>query len=246
MHAHHIPVAARVPASHALTWLKQGWRLFLAHPAVWAVMGAATFLVLAIAVWLPLIGRVLAMVVLQILAGGMVAAARHSDETGALKINELWEGLRRHAANLAMIGVLQGITLTAAGFLAMLTSLLLGLLLDVTGLSHFDWITVAVSWLVDLFVSFVVVMGMLLALWFAPALVMLNRASPFDAMRLSFRAAVHNPGASALLGLILMVGIPLLITVTFGFGIVVVIPLIATTIYASWREVIGASPATVA
>ncbi|GAA5173582.1 hypothetical protein GCM10025771_01180 [Niveibacterium umoris] len=245
MHAHHIPVPASVPPSRALNWLREGWRLFMAHPASWAVMGAAAFVVIAIAVWLPFIGRVLAMVVLQILAGGMVAAARHSDETGTLKINELWDGLRRHAANLAMIGVLQGIALTATGILAMITSLLLGMILDVTGLAHFDWITFVVSWLVDLFVSFVVVMAMLLALWFAPALVMLNRASPFDAMRLSFRAAVHNPGASAVVGLCLVIGIPLVITMTFGFGIVVVIPLVATTIYASWRDVIGASPATV-
>jgi uncharacterized membrane protein len=245
MHAHHIPVSARVPAARSLIWLREGWQLFMKHPAVWAIMGVATFLLLAIAVWLPLIGRVLAMVVLQVLAGGMIAAARHADETGALGINELWEGLRKHAANLAMIGVLQGITLTAAGILAMLTSLALGLLLDITGLSHFDWITVVLSWLADLFVSFIVVMGMLLALWFAPALVMLNRASPFDAMRLSFRATIQNAGASALLGLLLILGILLILAVTFGFGIVVIIPLVATTIYASWRDVFGASPATV-
>ncbi len=243
MHAHNLPTPAQVPASSALSWLREGWRLFMAHPAVWSVMGAATFLVLAIAVWLPLIGRVLAMVVLQVLAGGMVAAAHHSRETGTLKINELWDGLRKHAANLAMIGVLQGIALTAAGILTFITSLVLALLLDITGLAGFDWITLALSWVADIFVSFVVVMGMLLALWFAPPLVMLNRASPFDAMRLSFRAALHNTGASALVGAVLVLGVPLAITASFGFGIVVVIPLVATTIYASWRDVFASTGA---
>lgn len=245
MHSHHIPVPARVPPGRALIWLREGWQLFMQHPAIWVAMGALTFVLLAIAVPLPLVGRVLAMVVLQVLAGGMIAAARHADESGTLQLNELWEGLRKHAANLAMIGVLQGIALTAAGILTMLTSLALGLLLDLTGLSHFSLITVVLSWMADLFVSFIVVVGMLLALWFAPALVMLNRASPFDAMRLSFRATTHNIGAAGLLSLLLFIGVPLIVISTFGFGIVLVIPLVATTIYASWRDVIGANPATV-
>jgi hypothetical protein len=226
-----------VPATHVFRWLAEGWQLFVKRPVEWVLMALATFLLLMISGAIPVIGRMLAMVILQVLAGGMVAAAHHLYEREELHVAEVLDGFKQHAGNLAMVGLLFGLALTIAGIATFVVTLFASAIAHLFSGLPFRFDMLIQSLFADWLVSAAVTIALLLTLWFAPALVMLGGRPPFEAMRLSLRACVHNAGASMLLALLLSIGVPLLLTVTFGFGILVLIPLISTTIYASWRDV---------
>ncbi len=234
------PIQPRsVPATHVFRWLTEGWLLFAKKPLEWVLMALATFMLLFVSGAIPFIGRVLAMVILQVLAGGMVAAAHHLHERDELHVAEVLDGFKQHAGNLAMVGLLFGLALTVAGIATFMVTLFASAIAHLFSGLPFRFDMLIQSLFADWLVSAAVTVALLLTLWFAPALVMLGRRPPFEAMRLSLRACIHNAGASLLLALLLSFVVPLLLTLTFGFGILVLIPLISTTIYASYRDVFG-------
>ncbi|HVO88385.1 MAG TPA: BPSS1780 family membrane protein, partial [Casimicrobiaceae bacterium] len=81
-----------------------------------------------------------------------------------------------------------------------------------------------------------VLIGM--AYWFAPALVVLNGESPFNAIKKSFSATWLNFGAFLIYGLI-YIGLAILATIPFGLGWLVLGPMIGGSCYAGWREIFG-------
>jgi uncharacterized membrane protein len=78
----------------------------------------------------------------------------------------------------------------------------------------------------------------LLAWWFAPALVTLNRAPPVEALKASFAASLANLGALTVFGLI-GIGLAIVATLPMGLGWLVLAPVGVGAGYASWREVFG-------
>ena len=76
---------------------------------------------------------------------------------------------------------------------------------------------------------------LMMAMWFAPALVMLHEVAPLDAMKLSVRACVHNLLAFIVLAALLYVGVWVAM-IPAGLGMLVLIPVIAGALYAAWKE----------
>jgi hypothetical protein len=75
----------------------------------------------------------------------------------------------------------------------------------------------------------------MMALWFAPALVMLHEVAPLDAMRLSARACFHNLLAFIVLAALLYV-LVWVAMIPAGLGMLVLVPVIAGALYAAWKE----------
>jgi uncharacterized membrane protein len=77
---------------------------------------------------------------------------------------------------------------------------------------------------------------LMVAMWFAPALVMLDNTPPLDAMILSLRACGRNLSAVALMSLALYV-LTSLAMLPAGLGVLVLMPVVAGAAYASWQDV---------
>ena len=81
------------------------------------------------------------------------------------------------------------------------------------------------------------IVPLVMAIWFAPALVVLNDMSAIDAMKLSFKACLANIVPFLIYGLVL-VGLSILALLTLGLGYLVLLPVIYITYYTSYREVL--------
>ena len=159
-----------------------------------------------------------------------------------LRVDHLFAGLKVHAGNLALVGVFYLLGGLIAGFVsvvigggAALTGYILGALAGL-GLG-------LVSGVVLGSVVFSVLWVLLItALWFAAPLVVLRNTPPLDAMKMSLSACFNNFGAFVVLGVLIYV----LIWVAMlpaGLGVLVLIPVLAGTLYASYQDVFGAMPA---
>lgn len=80
------------------------------------------------------------------------------------------------------------------------------------------------------------------ALWFAAPLVVLRDTPPLDAMKSSLSACITNFGAFVVLGVLIYVLIVITIFTALT-GLLVVIPVLAGTLYASFQDVFGERPA---
>ena len=237
--AHRHPHPSDLSAARGLEWLAAGWRIFLKAPGVWIAQALLYILVLFALGVVPLLGWAAVLVAFPILSAGMVAGAAELEAGRPLKVGHLFEGLRHHAANLLMVGLfylvgglLAGLIATAIGGSAVLTGYILGALAGV-GLA-IGGVMLASAVFTVLWV------GLIMALWFAPALVLLHDVAPLEAMKLSVNACIHNLPCFGLLALMLYV----LIWVAMlpaGLGMLVLVPVLAGALHASYRDAFSES-----
>ena len=232
--AHRHPHPSDLPATKGLDWLAAGWRSFLKSPGIWMAQALLYIVVLFALGLVPLLGWAAVLVAFPILSAGMVAGAAELEAGRPLKVDHLFEGLRHHAANLLMVGLfylvgglLAGLIAAAIGGSAALTGYVVGAL---AGLG------LAIGGVMLASAVFTVLwVGLIMALWFAPALVLLHDVAPLEAMRLSVSACIHNLPCFGLLALMLYV----LIWVAMlpaGLGMLVLVPVLAGALHASYLD----------
>lgn len=244
---HHRPELQRVPASRCFAWLAAGWRLFAAHPAGWVLIALCAFAMLAIPTMVlapvPLIGPMIPPILLTLLLAGMLDAADAQVRHGRIRFVRLFEGFRRHPGNLMLVGLFYAIPLILVHLLLMVIGG--GLLVGMLGGAITALTNAILSMLVDLGIAlgiFLLLWGLLLlAMLFAPALIMLASAPPLEAMHLSLTASLHNLGAVLLLAILLYVLFALAL-LPAGLGIVIYLPVLVGTLHAAYHDMFSARP----
>jgi len=92
--------------------------------------------------------------------------------------------------------------------------------------------------LMPIMIALLLIMPVLMAYWFAPVLAGLHNLSAVEAMKLSFAACLKNMLPFLLYGLIFMV-LLIIAIIPFGLGLVVVVPMMMTSLYSSYSDVFG-------
>ncbi|ENO89880.1 BPSS1780 family membrane protein [Thauera linaloolentis] len=228
------PAPGDVAPGHALQWLADGWRLFMKAPVIWALQAFIFFIILAALGMLPILGWAAAPIALPLLIAGMLSGAQVLDRGEALHVGHLFDGIRRHAGNLLLVGtfhllgaLLAALIAAAIGSSAVLAGMVVGSVPGAgmaAGGMMFGVLVFTVLWAL-----------LMMALWFAPALVMLHDVAPLDAMMLSARACFHNLLAFIVLAALLYV-LAWVALIPAGLGMLALLPVIAGALYAAWKE----------
>lgn len=240
-HRHHpLPTPASVTPAQALRWLATGWRIFTANPGVWVVQALILFVILAALGFLPFLGWAAAPVAFPLLVGGLLAGAHAVEQGQPLRIDHLFEGLRRHPGNLLMVGgfhLLGTLIAAAVGGSALFAG---GAAAGLGGVGF-----AAGGLMLGVLVFSLLSALLVMALSFAPALVMLQNVAPLDAMKLSALACLRNLLTFGLLAVMLYVLVWLAL-IPAGLGMLVLVPVLAGALLAAWRDTFAQAPALAA
>ena len=240
----HTPGISQVPVSRVIDWFSTGWQLFMRAPGVW-VMQTLIFIALSVMLGIvPVLGQLAVPMAFPVFCAGMIYGCELLSRTGTsgngaaaegtLEITHLFEGFRQNAGNLVVLGgcylmgggIILLIALMIGGSGALL-GFIVGKLSAVFGGMVLFGLMFYLLWIV-----------LIMALWFAPALVMLGGVGPLEALMLSVRACARNLPACILTGGVLYIAIWLAM-LPAGLGILVLMPVIAGAVYASYRDVFG-------
>jgi uncharacterized membrane protein len=85
-------------------------------------------------------------------------------------------------------------------------------------------------------VSLALSVPLVMAMWFAPALVVFNNMQPVPALKASFNACMKNMPVFLVYGLITLV-LCFFAALPLGLGFLVLVPVLAGTLYASYRDI---------
>jgi len=269
---HRPPSIRRVPATRALSWLGKGWSLFIGQPGYWLRVSAGVFVVLVVSLFcsvIPVVGPMVPLLLLTLMLGGMMSAVQRQGEGRPLRFALLFEGFRRHPGNLSLLAVFYALPLVLMHLLTMLAlggSLMVGLLGWSVGTAVSTVAADIISFLAGLgvlWILFLLVWGvLLLALLFAPVLVMLDNYPPLDAMRYSLKASLRSLGSIVLLAvcfyvIFVVVLIPpmslawvylpvqylAILVLVLGplslLGVLVYIPVMVGAIYAAYSDLLA-------
>jgi hypothetical protein len=195
-------VFTRLEGRRGVDWLRASYGLFRRAKLPWLLLVLAYYLVLVAIKFVPFAGGLVAFVMKPVFAVGFLAAAWNQERGVAPSPRHLFQGFRSNLWALLPLGIVLvlGMTLAVAATALIDGGRLLGLLLDPT-LAQLDQ-DAAAKRLADTLAEPRVQWGMtfgalcalptILALWWAPALVVFQDAGVATALRASFRAALAN------------------------------------------------------
>ncbi|OYY04397.1 MAG: hypothetical protein B7Y72_05585, partial [Mehylophilales bacterium 35-46-6] len=171
-----------------------------------------------------------------VFAAGMMWGCQALVRNQDLEINHLFEGFKHNTSQLVAVG---GIYMLSLLFVAVIAVLALDkatveLLVQGQDLSPEQ----ADAMLLPILMTFLLLLPVLMAYWYAPVLAGLHNLTAVEAMKLSFNACLKNLLPFFLYGFIFML-LLIVAIIPFGLGLVVVVPMMMTSLYTSYADVFG-------
>jgi uncharacterized membrane protein len=158
-------------------------------------------------------------------------------EGGELEIGHLFAGFKDKFGTLAAVGAIYLVA-------SIVVALVVGL---VTGAGVFALLRggdptagqaagAVMGMLLAMLVMMALMIPVAMAIWFAPALVVLNGRGAVDAMKESFAGCLKNIVPFLLYGVVLFIA-SIIAAIPLGLGYLVLGPVMAGSIYAAYRDI---------
>jgi uncharacterized membrane protein len=238
--------AGAVASGNGTAWWREGWRLFTASPGIWIAITVLYVIIMVMLSFVPVLGSLATTLLAPVFAGGVLSGCRAQDRGGELRIEHLFGGFSDRLGPLMIVGLLYLIGTLA---IVVVVGTLLFAAVGMTGIGTLltgDPLQAGVAALAALGIGalFAVLLGLLLgiplmmAFWFAPALVALRNDEPLAATKASFDACLRNMIPMlvySLLGLVLAI----VASIPLGLGWLVLAPVFAASVYASYKDIFG-------
>jgi len=236
-----VPAAPRHCATErGWAWLSEGWQLFRRAPGAWIGLVAALFAINIVGSLVPVIGPLALTIVGPIFVGGIMLGCNELARGGALRFAHLFAGFRSHTGPLAVVGAFTLVASFAAMLVVgVLVTLLFGLgggIEAFAGESSSGAALPLAGGLLGALVFVVVLVPVYMAVWFAPALVVLAGCAPVAALKASFTACTRNLGALTLYGVVLMF-FAILASIPLALGWLVLGPVLSASVYAAYADI---------
>lgn len=228
-------------------WIVQGFALFRRSPLNWIALCLALVGFALAASLVPPIGELVFYLLSPVLLAGLMVGCRTLEQGGRLELTCLFEGFRRQTSALITIG---GVYLVGQ-------VLIYGVVVMLAGTSFNDLMgdmqdspptampSIPSQMMLAIAIAAALSVPLLMAVWFAPLLVIFDGLLPFASMRESFNACLANLLPLVVYSLSLTV-LGFLALLPFALGLILLVPTVFASIYVSYKEIFAADPAPAA
>ena len=238
-----IPDGRTVSIERGFAWIGEAWRMFKDAPGSWVACFVIFIVIMIVLAVIPVLGSIAGAVISPVLIAGMMAGSRALERNDEMTVSHLFAGFSAKAGPLLVLGLIEfGISLVVmliAAAIIFLTvgAMFLGVLVGQTPdagstLDPRFWIGAATVILVVIALFIPVTM----AVWFAPALVMLDGIEPWAALKSSFMACLRNMGAFLIYGIVWIV-LGIVATIPLGLGWLILGPMTIASVYTAYRDI---------
>lgn len=239
-----LPEPRSCDAANGINWLSQAFTMFKVNWLLWIGMAVVFLVIIAAASALPIIG-ILINVMIFVFIGGIVKGCAVQAEGGDLRFEHLFAAFKTHLVPLCILGLLYllGMIIAMVPLMLVVGGMVVSMLMgDVAAVSQ-GMATMSIIGIIFAYlISFALMIPLLMAIWFSPALIVLHDIEPILAMKKSFKACLANILPMFVYGLVVMIVMPIVIIFTLGLGMLVVMPVLMLTYYTSYRDVWSSQP----
>ncbi len=238
-----------VPAGHGWLWLSQGFWHFRQNPFQWIIALVVWVVVTMLVSLVPFLGSLAVTLFAPVLAAGFMIGANAQNEGGDFEVGHLFSGFSSGLGQLVLVGLLYLVGFMVIGLLG---AFLVGggMIAAFGGMGAMGQVNpeqvnpamLGSAFLIPMLIVMALSIPLIMAYWFAPALVALEGLSALAAMKMSFVGCLKNVLPFLIYGLIATVlfvlgSIPLLL------GLLVVIPMLTASIFVAYKDIYYAEPA---
>ena len=235
----------KVSADRGWGWIADGFGLFKLDPWIWILNSLILLVILFLLGLLPFLGSIASQILYPVFLGGLMLGCYALDTGDRLKVEHLFAGFKNNAGSLAAVGGLYILGSLAIGIIVMLLIFLLGGR-DIFGLigaiqsgaqpNPQETIQLAYLGIIAVLIGLALIVPLLMATWFAPALVILHSLGAVEAMKLSFRGCLRNIMPFLIYGLIALV-LMVLAIIPVLLGLLVLLPTLVASTYIGYKNI---------
>jgi uncharacterized membrane protein len=227
-----IPNGRGVAAGRGWSWIAEAWGLFKESPLIW-IVNFLVFIFILIAIELvPLIGGIVGLLLAPVLSAGIMIGARAVHQGEALEVGHLFAGFRDRTGPLVIVGLLY---LVGTSVIVLAMIMLVGVSV-VGAVAGGSLEAMGAGLLLGILVAAALSVPLVMAYWFAPALVALNGYTALEAMKTSFSACLKNVMPFLVYGLVGLV-LAVVATIPALLGWFVLAPVFMASMYTSYRDI---------
>lgn len=228
----HLPRS--VGAGHGIFWLKEGFALFQKAPLPWMGVMMVWGIVLAVSTSFPP-----ACIAQPFVTAGIAAICWRLDSTGEFALKDLTSGFTHQAGSLLLVGVISAcgsLIIVGIGSMFGFGALLSLMSMSPDALNSPEATSMMLTLLLLLFVAAALLTPLIMAAWYAPILIILHNTPTIEAMKLSFKACIHNVLPILVISLIVL---PLLFLAAIPafLGYLILIPVLLASVYTSYKDI---------
>ena len=227
----------RVPAGRGLAWITEGFAVFMQSPGIWMAVAGVYFLLSMVAAAVPFLGSLAVMLLTPVILAGILLGCHALDQGEPLDVSYLFAGFKENVGQLVMIGLfyLLGLVIIMVGLGLVIGLGFAGMFAG--GLDKADNVLFGVlAMTLVVLVAIGVSIPLLMAVWFAPALVVFHQQEAISAMKQSFAGCLKNVVPFLIYGVLTML-LSILATLPVMLGWLVLGPVIFGGWYRSYRDI---------
>jgi hypothetical protein len=231
-----------VEAGRGTAWISEGFGLFKQSPLNWILIIVVMFVIQIVLAFIPIIGQLVSNLVWPIFGAGIMAGCAALDEGDELSISHLFAGFTEKLGPLLGLGAIYFVMLLAVGITVGIMAVIMGV--GIAGLAETQGGIPGGEAAAMGGLALVVLVGMALfipvvmAIWFAPALVMLADKGVFESLKLSFIACLKNILPFLVYGIVALV-LVVIAMIPAGLGLLVMVPVLLGAMYMSYKDIFG-------
>jgi hypothetical protein len=226
-------VPESVPAGNGWIWIADGFDLFRRSFLSWIGAFVISILLLFGIILIPFLGSLAVSLFSPVITGGFMIGCREQELGEDFKVSHLFSGFQQNFSQLLLVGLLYLGATIVIGIIAALA--LGGAFMTMGGTDSAEAFN-PTAILLPMLVIFALFIPVLMAYWFAPALVALEGVTAIEAMKLSFVACLRNILPFLLYGVIVTV-LSFVAAIPFMLGFLVLSPVIIASIYTAYRDI---------
>lgn len=233
-------IPRKVAASQGFHWAVEGFRLYRKTPLLLsAAFGVLFGIVMALGL-IPLVGASLSELASPLMVAGFMAAYRMLDDGRELELPHFLAGVQGPMIPLMAVGAVQLLGALLIG------RIMLGMGFDPQALMETarrgDATPQEMQAILDqampaVLTGLALFTPLIMATWFAPALILFGGARPATALGVSFRAVARNWAAMMVNGMTLGLLLFLAMLVPMLLGLLVAMPILFGSLYASYQAI---------
>lgn len=234
----------KVAASHGWVWITHAYRLIMRSP--WLAMSLAMVVAMGmmLAMLVPLGGIFLTVLAAPVFIAGYMRVCRSLEYSEPLEPGFVFAGFGPKFPQLLKLGalILLGLLLVAFVTAALGGKALTGILENFQQNPDPEQLVNALmapenGLRLVLLVGFALFFILMLAMQFAPMLVFFNHVQPLHALQISLISSVRNIIPFSVYSLIMQVFTFVLGSIPFDLGLIVLLPLMLTSMYVAYRDI---------
>ena len=230
-----VPHGRTVPFENGWTWIVQAWTIFSRAAGVWIGMVIALILIYVVLAVLPVAGAIASIIAGPVFTGGLMLASRTIDQGGEPLFSQLFGGFKHRFGALVGVGALYLAGMAAIVLLVVLATGT-GVWAALQAQTPEAVMAAGATLLLALLIFLALLMPLLMAIWFAPPLIVFHDLGAVAAMQASFMGCLRNMLPFLLYGIVLFIA-SLVASIPFGLGWLVLAPVFIASIYTGYRDI---------